>query len=70
MAGQLHADPDPATIGLTSHHLAYIIYTSGSTGTPKGVMVEHRRLSNQIVWQRYNFAFGSMIDISTHTIGF
>ena len=34
--------PDPATIGLTPEHLAYIIYTSGSTGKPKGVMVEHR----------------------------
>ncbi|WP_266169313.1 non-ribosomal peptide synthetase [Dyella subtropica] len=36
------ADLNPAALGLTSRHLAYIIYTSGSTGTPKGVMLEHR----------------------------
>lgn len=37
---------DPAEIGLTSTHLAYIIYTSGSTGWPKGVMVPHAALCN------------------------
>ena len=31
-------------------HLAYIIYTSGSTGRPKGVMIEHRGLSNYLLW--------------------
>ncbi len=38
------ANPNPNTVGLSSHHLAYVIYTSGSTGTPKGVMVEHRNV--------------------------
>ena len=36
------SNPDPAEIGLTPQHLAYIIYTSGSTGIPKGVMVQHK----------------------------
>jgi amino acid adenylation domain-containing protein len=36
---------DPAQIGLTPAHLAYIIYTSGSTGAPKGVQVEHRQIA-------------------------
>ncbi len=38
-------DLDPAEIGLTPAHLAYIIYTSGSTGAPKGVLVEHRQIA-------------------------
>jgi amino acid adenylation domain-containing protein len=44
-AQQLAINPDPARLGLTSHHLAYVIYTSGSTGTPKGVMVEHQQVT-------------------------
>ena len=39
---------DPATLGLSSQHLAYIIYTSGSTGKPKGVMIEHRSVVNRM----------------------
>ncbi|MBJ7312354.1 amino acid adenylation domain-containing protein, partial [Rugamonas sp. CCM 8940] len=42
-------DPDPAQLGLHSHHLAYVIYTSGSTGAAKGVMVEHHSALN--FWQ-------------------
>lgn len=33
-----------------STSLAYIIYTSGSTGTPKGVAIQHRSLTNLILW--------------------
>ncbi len=44
-------NPDPAAIGLSSEHLAYITYTSGSTGTPKAVMAEHRAVSSLIVTQ-------------------
>jgi non-ribosomal peptide synthetase component F len=39
-------NPDGATVGLFSQHLAYVVYTSGSTGMPKAVMVEHRGLCN------------------------
>ncbi|HEX3757326.1 MAG TPA: amino acid adenylation domain-containing protein [Kofleriaceae bacterium] len=37
---------DPASIGVTPRHLAYVIFTSGSTGRPKGVMIEHRSIVN------------------------
>ena len=41
----------------TSSDLAYVIYTSGSTGIPKGVMVEHKAVSNTLIWRKseYNF---------------
>ncbi|HCL0960147.1 TPA: amino acid adenylation domain-containing protein, partial [Legionella pneumophila] len=32
------------------NNLAYVIYTSGSTGQPKGVMVEHRGISDHLLW--------------------
>ncbi|MEV0230716.1 non-ribosomal peptide synthase/polyketide synthase [Nonomuraea sp. NPDC050786] len=31
-------------------HPAYVLYTSGSTGTPKGVVVEHRALTDYLLW--------------------
>ncbi|WP_143187497.1 non-ribosomal peptide synthetase, partial [Xenorhabdus eapokensis] len=49
LASQPTDNPDAQTMGLTSHHLAYIIYTSGSTGQPKGVMVEHRNVLRLII---------------------
>lgn len=47
--------PDVRALGLTSGHLAYLIYTSGSTGLPKGVMIEHRNVTNLIVWANAAF---------------
>ena len=44
------ANPDTASIGLTSRHLAYVMYTSGSTGRPKGVLIEHSGLCNYLCW--------------------
>ncbi|PHM60991.1 Amino acid adenylation [Xenorhabdus ishibashii] len=49
LATQPAHNPQAHTLGLTSHHLAYIIYTSGSTGQPKGVMVEHRNVLRLII---------------------
>lgn len=37
--------------------LAYVIYTSGSTGVPKGVMIEHKSLSNHMLWMKDAFGF-------------
>jgi amino acid adenylation domain-containing protein len=52
-------NPDPASIGLGPHHIAYLIYTSGSTGAPKGVMVEHRNAIQQIATVRGEYQFSS-----------
>jgi len=45
-------NPDPAAVGLTARHLAYMIYTSGSTGRPKGAMNEHRGVVNRLLWKQ------------------
>ncbi|MEU4745523.1 amino acid adenylation domain-containing protein, partial [Actinosynnema sp. NPDC023658] len=34
---------------------AYVIYTSGSTGKPKGVVVEHRSLTDYVVFARRDY---------------
>jgi amino acid adenylation domain-containing protein len=47
-------------------NLAYVIYTSGSTGKPKGVALEHRALSNLILWQIEN----SMLKSGARTLQF
>jgi amino acid adenylation domain-containing protein/FkbM family methyltransferase len=36
-------------------NLAYVIYTSGSTGKPKGVMIEHRSITNRLLWMQDRF---------------
>lgn len=35
--------------------LAYVIYTSGSTGQPKGVCIEHKGLTNRILWMQNEY---------------
>ena len=50
---------DPRTLGLGSHHLAYIIYTSGSTGMPKGAMNEHRGVVNRLQWMQDQYQLSS-----------
>ncbi|AUP76303.1 hypothetical protein CWS02_04330 [Enterobacter sp. EA-1] len=55
--GEDENNPDPALLGLSSHHLAYVIYTSGSTGQPKGVMVEHRNVSRLLTTTQAHFHF-------------
>ena len=68
---QPESDPSRTNIGLTPAHLAYVIYTSGSTGVPKGVMVEHRSLTNYLVWvdKTYYHQMGSGSPM-IHSIGF
>jgi len=43
------ADTDRSS-PLLPQHPAYLIYTSGSTGTPKAVVIEHRSLTNYVMW--------------------
>lgn len=45
--------PNPSNLGKTSepHNLAYVIYTSGTTGNPKGVMVEHKSITQTLLWR-------------------
>ncbi|HTX89151.1 MAG TPA: amino acid adenylation domain-containing protein, partial [Bacteroidales bacterium] len=44
-------DLNPDTVNKPGD-LVYVIYTSGSTGKPKGVMIEHRSLSNFVLWHK------------------
>jgi amino acid adenylation domain-containing protein len=53
------SNPDPGGIELNPRHLAYVIYTSGSTGAPKGVLIEHRGLTNRLVWMQDAFGLNS-----------
>ena len=48
LADQPETDPDNTTH--LSLHPAYVIYTSGSTGRPKGVCIEHRALTDYLLW--------------------
>jgi amino acid adenylation domain-containing protein len=44
---------------VTARNLAYVIYTSGSTGRPKGVMIEHRSITNHLLWRARWLRLGS-----------
>jgi len=52
IARESEANPES---GVTAENLAYVIYTSGSTGKPKGVMIQHRALSNHMLWMQERF---------------
>ena len=41
---------EPSSVPDEMERLAYVIFTSGSTGAPKGVQIEHRGLSNYLLW--------------------
>ncbi|MCK4260471.1 MAG: amino acid adenylation domain-containing protein [Halanaerobiales bacterium] len=49
--------------------LAYVIYTSGTTGKPKGVMIEHKSITNAIIWRKEEYQFGPK-DISFQLFSF
>jgi amino acid adenylation domain-containing protein/non-ribosomal peptide synthase protein (TIGR01720 family) len=49
------SSPKPLPPGAGPDNLAYVIFTSGSTGQPKGVMVEHRALTNHMLWMQSAF---------------
>ena len=39
------------TIDIPPQSTTYVIYTSGSTGKPKGVVMNHKALTNLVLWQ-------------------
>ena len=45
-------NPAPAA---AANNLAYLIYTSGSTGRPKGTAIEHRGLTNYLLWAKHAY---------------
>jgi amino acid adenylation domain-containing protein len=49
----------------TAASLAYVLFTSGSTGRPKGVEIDHRALTNYLLWARreYGLAAGSVVPL-------
>jgi amino acid adenylation domain-containing protein len=45
-------------VPVSPDNLAYVIYTSGSTGEPKGASIEHRAISNNLLWMQENWPIG------------
>ena len=43
---------DNPGIPISPENLIYVIYTSGSTGKPKGVSIQHKALTNHILWMQ------------------
>ena len=46
----LKESPDNLTNNVPPNSTMYILYTSGSTGEPKGVPIQHRSVSNFIMY--------------------
>ncbi|WP_194905550.1 non-ribosomal peptide synthetase [Catenulispora rubra] len=51
----LAEDTGPVSVAVTPGNLAYVVYTSGSTGRPKGVQIEHRAISNNLLWMQQDW---------------
>jgi amino acid adenylation domain-containing protein len=51
--------------------IAYVIYTSGSTGRPKGALIQHRGLSNYLLWAAQEYRADAGNGVPVHSpIGF
>jgi amino acid adenylation domain-containing protein len=51
--------------------VAYVIYTSGSTGRPKGALIQHRGLSNYLLWAAEEYRCSAGNGVPVHSpIGF
>ncbi|MDB4955277.1 MAG: linear gramicidin synthase subunit [Myxococcales bacterium] len=60
-------DPGVLPNAAGPRNLAYVIYTSGSTGKPKGAAIEHRGLTNYLMWAREAYSLESGAGAPVHS---